>query len=84
MGYHNKEELWTKEMQERYLRVMVDPFCKKSGDGLSNKIAAVVSDFQIPKEFVWTKEDWKDLYDTLKHFKNRFMQRHMKDVINGK
>lgn len=39
----------------------------------------------FPKAFVFTKQDWEDLYNTLSSFKARVMLRHKaaKDLLEG-
>jgi hypothetical protein len=39
-------------------------------------LALAMGDFRIPDDIVWTKEDWRDLYQTLMLFKARLLKRH--------
>ena len=36
----------------------------------------------FPKDFVFTKDDWKDFYRTLSEFKFRVLQRHGIDALD--
>jgi hypothetical protein len=74
---YSKEPMWSKEMQDAYVEYMRDPFSEKFTPTLATKVAAFFSDISVPKEILWTKADWQDLYETLRAFKVRMIKRHV-------
>jgi hypothetical protein len=49
---------------------------KKDFEEKMTGIIIAATDISIPKDIFWTKEDWKDLYETLAAFKKRIVARH--------